>query len=472
MYRTFRYVIKPQNTLFNYCKNITHLSNNLYNASLFRIRQVLAVFKKDVPTPNEQEVLDEIRDALPKMNQLREEANTKRIAKAKEANKEPSVSKQFCMPNAEKHFLSYSFLDALMRVTQNQDYIADLPRHTAQATIKRARQDVKNYFSALNAFYKNPGKFKEKPQLPGYKKRGGHCLATLSNQESVIYGRYLKLPRTQEKLDLGPVIPDTAKLKEVQIHPYYGCFLIILVVDMQKGKREASDQSTRIAAIDFGVNNIAAIANNAGLPGLLFKGGIIKAENQWFNKRRSQIVHGITVGQPTTSCPTSKSLQRLSRHRDGLMRTEMHTIAKKIISWCQENNIDTLVLGHDPDWKDKAHMGPISNQNFVPIPFGKLRWYLTYMGHESGIRIVDQEESYTSKASFLDMDEIPTYGQEGPEKPKFSGYRKKRLYKSKGYKRIVNADLNGAGNILRKAFPDAFTDKTTYPFLDTIIVNR
>lgn len=474
MYRVVKYVIKPDHKLHSYCSEMCHLSCNLYNASLFRIRQILTVFKKDCPTPNELGVLNEIRKALPGMNQTREAANQKRIEKAKNKNTVPVITKPFVMPDKEHSFLDTAFLDALFKETDNPDYVSGLPMHGVQAVIKRAHEDVKNYFSALRDYKLHPEKYKAMPKIPGYKKKGGMTQTVFSNQECYIKNQYLKLPKTKTKYYLGNYLPETFQLKQVEISPFYDCFRITLVLEnsIKTDEKISTDKMERIAAIDFGVDNIAAIANNIDLPGLLFKGGKIKAANQWFNKRRAQIVHGITIGHPTLTNPTSKSLYRLSRWRNGFMSTELHTIAKKIISWCVKNNIETLVLGYDPDWKDGAHIGKENNQNFVSIPFCNLRWYLTYLGENAGINIIKREESYTSKASFVDMDDIPVF-EKGKEMDKqtFSGYRKKRgQYKLKNRNIVLNADLNGAGNILRKAFPDAFQNQREYRFLNEIVV--
>lgn len=151
------------------------------------------------------------------------------------------------------------------------------------------------------------------------------------------------------------------------------------------------------------------------------------------------------------------------------MRTFLHTVSNRIIQWCVENNIDTLILGHNKGWKQDINIGAVNNQSFVNIPFSQLQEYLRYKGENNGIKGIDQEESYTSKAGFLDMDMIPIYSETSKDKPSFSGRRIQRgLYRSKDGT-VVNADLNSAGNILRKAFPDAFTTETTHRFLTDII---
>ena len=451
MYHVTQYLIHPEDNLFPYCEKMSKLANNMYNVALYYMRQVMTAMDKiannEPLQDNEKAVLKEIEDNLPKMNAIRK------------------ADKPFSMPTPKKKIFGSQFLDTLFKVTNNPDYNSDLPKQTSQHMIKQACQDTKAFFAAIKEYKKRPDAFTGKPELPHYKKSGGFCTVEFTNQDSVIYGRYLKLPKTTERFDVGTKLH--GRLKSLEIKPYCGNFKLILTLDDEVTVISEPCVPTRIASIDFGVNNIAAIANNVGLPGLLFKGNAMKAENQWFNKKRASILHGLTVGQEKPKQYNCESLKILSMKSDGYMTTNMHRISNEIVLWCTNNNIDTLVLGHTKYWKEETSMGKQNNQNFVDIPFAKLQNYLRYKAERCGIQVIDKEESYTSKASFLDNDFIPTYGKE-KGKPAFSGHRIKRgLYKSKNGT-IINADLNGAANILRKAFPNAFEGQTEFPFFDNI----
>lgn len=451
MYHVTQYLIRPEDNLFPYCEKMSKLANNMYNVSLYYIRQVMTAMDKQAKgeplQDNEIAALKEIEDNLPKMNTIRK------------------ADKPFAMPTPKKKIIESQFLDTLFKVTNNPDYNSDLPKQTTQHMIKNACADIKAFFAEMREYKKCPDKFSSKPNLPHYKKSGGCCTVEFTNQDSVIYGRELKLPKTKERFNIGNHVSGT--LKTMEIKPYCGCFKLILTLDDNVTVIAEHGEAKRIAAIDFGVNNIAAVANNVGLPGLLFKGGAMKAENQWFNKKRASIMHGLTAGQEKPTQYNCESLEILSRKRDGFMTTNMHRISNEIILWCTNNNIDTLVLGHTKYWKDESELGKKNNQNFINIPFAKLQNYIRYKAERCGIRVIDREESYTSKASFLDNDFIPTYGQE-KGKPTFSGVRVKRgLYKSKNGT-LINADLNGAANILRKAYPNAFKGQTEFPFFDNI----
>jgi putative transposase len=129
----------------------------------------------------------------------------------------------------------------------------------------------------------------------------------------------------------------------------------------------------------------------------------------------------------------------------------MHKVSSDIIRYCLKHKIGTIVIGVNKDWKQNSHIGKTNNQNFVSIPFATLRWMITYKAKNVGINVIEQEESYTSKASSLDSDFIPVYGDETII-PIFTGKRVKRgLYRSsEGL--FLNADINGSINILRKYF--------------------
>ena len=159
----------------------------------------------------------------------------------------------------------------------------------------------------------------------------------------------------------------------------------------------------------------------------------------------------------------------------------MHKAAKHLLAWCVENRIDTIVAGVNPGWKQGANLGKVNNQNFVQIPFAYLRHCIQYQAEVSGILYLEQEESYTSRASFLDGDPIPTYGVDDKDAG-FSGKRGPSryagMYKKDGFRGLyrtadgtfINADLNGSANILRKAFPDAFLKGSMPDFTDVVIV--
>ena len=210
-----------------------------------------------------------------------------------------------------------------------------------------------------------------------------------------------------------------------------------------------------------------AVTNNCGLPCLLYKGGVVKSVNQRYNKRIAKVMSKQTRGSDKMFVPTEE-YWKVTNYRNDKIRDVMLKAGKSLILWCVENRIDTIVIGSNPGWKQKVSLGRETNQKFVQIPFDRLKHILKYQGERNGIRILEQEEAYTSRASFMDHDEIPDLGEEAS----FSGTRIQRgLYRTKEGENI-NADLNGSANILRKAFPDAFSGKSVPDFKNIVVIKH
>lgn len=464
MYCSRHIDINKKHGMYSYFDTVTALSNNLYNATLFRMRQVMTGIQKEesLRQENEKEVIKEIEKAIPRM-----------FEGAK-------------MPTAKNWFLSYKFLNSLFCVTQNPDYCAEgLPRQSAQQIIKRVTKDYKSYTRACRSYREDSSNFSGRPKLPRYKTSGGHSEIIFTNQDCIAYTdasgeTYVKFPLIKQRLCVGKV---SGKLKEVHAQPYYDKYRVFFIFDDGCEIPEIVTSSPKRAiAIDLGVSNFAAITNNIGEPSMLYKGGVIKSANQFYNKQLAKIMSKETKGNDIKFKPTNESIA-LTRLRDNTMDDFMHKVSKSIVSWCVDKNIDTVIIGENKGWKDKVNIGKENNQMFVQIPFTRFKNMMSYLCEKNGIRLVFQEESYTSKASFRARDFIPVYGENGADQVPFSGRRKPTKYKG-NYKKdgfrglyqdydgtIINSDLNGSANIGRKAFPTMFDNDGKEPdFTDVIII--
>ena len=412
MYRIDRIYVNTQHEMFPYFDQLAHKAKNLYNASLFRIRNAFTAHDKTNLTSNEKEVLDEL--ALLKGQK-------------------------------DYYVLGYGLLQRLMRVTQNPDFFADLPMQSAQATVKRACSDFQNWLSALRKYKQNPALFTGKPRMPKYCK-GNIITFTLTNQAAVVYDDELKLPKTKQRLKIRKRC--NAGLQEVKVCPVSGGYDVLLVYQVKDPSVKAGTHS---AAVDFGVDNTMAVVSDTG-DSIIFKGEYIKSINQYFNKEKAYRVSLMSKGSATTTRVWSKKLDQLSAYRTSYIRDCFHKMSRLLMEWCKSHEVGYLVLGSNKFWKQESNMGKCSNQNFVSIPFEMLKTMIELKSNEYGITVIRQEESYTSKASFIDLDFIPVYSKEDPDKKyHFSGRRIHRgLYKSKDGT-LMNADINGAANILRKA---------------------
>ena len=428
------------------------LSKNLYNAALFRIRQVFTGWEKEERTQNEEEVFGELRTmqaAYPKVKVGR--------------------------------VLSYRALDAVMRANNNPDFFAGLPMQTAQRVLKEAVTVFRAWLSSLKEFRRAPERYTGRPCMPKYLKNDRHTFY-ITNQDAVLYpvyrktdasgrkstdsgapgeydGMELKLPLMKKRLYLRHIAADS-RLKEVQVKPYYGKILLVLVLETEE--IPLSGKKPYLAGIDFGTDNIAAIVSTDHAS-RIYKGGAVLSKSRDFHKRKAEAAGIITKGTERKHADSAR-LRRMSLHHDCFMKDMMHKISTDIVRYCAEHGVGTIVMGVNRGWKQGSDMGKVNNQNFTGIPHDRLRKMIMYKAAREGIRIMEQEESYTSKADITAMDFIPVYGRENGN-VEFSGRRIKRgLYAcSAGYS--VNADCNGAANILRKAVPDAWEGTEDFRFL-------
>lgn len=438
--------------------------------------------QKDISqrTPNEKEVLELVALALPNYERTRLKTLAKKITKIKKddslslmakqeaINKLKANYKPATMPTDDKWFLSYNMLDAVFKAHNNPDYIA-LPSHVNQQIMKDCYEAWKGYFKSVKDYTIHPDKYLGKPKLPKYKKNP-ITTATFTNVvcklKPIGNKVYLQFPKTKFLFDLGNSVSKTDKLAEVKIQPYYGRFLILLSIkehDIEFPKLEP----TRICSIDLGIKNFAAITNNIGLPNMLFKGKVLCYENHNYEKKIAQIKSKQTKGTTNGFKQTEQS-NTVCRHRFNLIDNYMHKVAKRLIDWCLVNQIDTIVIGENKNWQQNINIGKINNQAFADIPFDRFKKIVEYQCVRNGLNCIFVDESYTSKASFLDNDDIPTYDKDNYQKYVFSGHRYQKQYISKDGI-VINADLNGSANILRKAIPTAFDNGIKPDFSNTLI---
>jgi putative transposase len=234
---------------------------------------------------------------------------------------------------------------------------------------------------------------------------------------------------------------DYSKVKEFTILPKNGAFYLEMSYEQALQKHDLD--INQALSIDLGTaDNLAACVDTLG-NSLLIDARVMKAMNQLWNKKVS------TRKEGKPEAYWDNWLDRVTRKRNHQMRDGINKAAKLIIDHCLRYGIGTLVIGWNKGFKEAANMGRVNNQKFVQMPLGKLKDRLKQLCDLHGIRFIETEEAYTSKSSYLDGDSLPKYG----EKPigwKASGKRIERgLYRSEDGS-ILNADLNGSANILRK----------------------
>lgn len=449
MYRSSRTLVsgKRHPELHAYLSGHSMLARSLYNASLFRLRQNFTMKGKSSLSQNEQQVQNEIRKTV--------------------------EARHTGMPG---RFLSYTFLDKLMRATENPDFFAGLPMQSAQEVLKSSVRNMQSWKEAMTGYRKDPSGYLGKPKMPQYKKPGAPAVVTYTNQDCVIYRRedgtsYLKLPKTSLTVEM-PYLPENGTLMEVKAVPYYGDFLLICTFLCPDA--DPTD-APHACGIDLGMDNTAALVSSSGHC-VLYKGGAAKAMNQWYNRKMSSLRSAAMTGHSPEEAARlgllhTKQMDALSRKRDLFLKDYLHKVSADIVRFCLEHGIGTIVIGVNKNWKQSCNIGHVNNQKFVQLPLATLRSLITSKAQQAGLIVVEQEESYTSKADLTAGDIMPVYKKNDHTKHQFSGRRTSRgLYRTHSGQ-LVNADLNGAGNILRKVFPDIFKGKD-FAFLQKILVRN
>ena len=482
MYHVETIDIGKKHPMFPYLDRACLCANNMYNVTNFHIRNLMTGLHKDEHerTQNERDVLRLVAESVPVINERLAEKykarkkrieNDKHLSEAEKAKRIDALKfSQFPLPTADKWFAGYGLLDALFRFTKNPDYLS-FHSHVTQHAVKDCCLAWKAYFASLKAFSPSSG-HTGKPRIPRYRKSGGRSTAVFSYLACSVKRGQLRFPVYEKKRYCLPVssLPHASvdKLVEVRVMPYYGMYQVQIVTDDGIDERtlipstdgivtpDISGTSPGVLSVDLGLRNFAAMADNRGNVPVVIKGGAVKAENQWYNKRMAFLKAEQMKGHDPKKSrfPATKQMKRISRKRDNFLRDTFYKYAHYIFRLMEERGLSYLIIGYNKGQKDGISLGHKNNQAFVQIPFHKFRCILKSVSYRYGIAVIEQEESYTSKASFPDNDTIPVYGEEHGT-PAFSGTRRGGLYRTAGG-RLINADVNGAANIARKHNPLIF----------------
>jgi putative transposase len=309
---------------------------------------------------------------------------------------------------------------------QDSDPYKELGSQAAQRVLDLLEKNWKSFFQSIKDWSKNPQKYLGKPRLPKYKKKDGRNILILKNIQFSIQNSSLRFSwKPLKSLNNKFKTNIKSKLMQVRFIPRGDNYALEIVYEIDIS--EINEEIKNIIGIDAGLENLATITNNIGIQPIVIKGRILKSVNQYYNKRKAELQ---CILKTTNNQHTSSRLNRMTLKRENKIKDYMHKTSKYIISYCESNNIDTIVIGHNNGWKQEINIGKQSNQSFTAIPFDTLIKQIQYKAENVGIKVIVFEESYTSKASFLDNDIIPVFKKDGNEKHKFSGKRIKRgMYK-------------------------------------------
>jgi IS605 OrfB family transposase len=350
------------------------------------------------------------------------------------------------------------------------DYLM-LPSKVAVSISNIIIQNWKSYYSATKAYKKNPTNFTGKPKLPHYKnKDSGRFLLQYTNQaiSKKVFTKTGKIHLSKTNIDISTGITKFSSINQVRIIPKYNYYVIEVIYTILDVELKTCNE--RYLSLDLGVNNLAAITSNIIDPQLI-NGKSLKSINHYYNKKKaylqSKLKYKVDANNKfildkkgdKVQIQNSNKLAKLTLKRKNKIDNYLHKASKYVVKLASDNNINTIVIGHNKLQKQTINIGKKNNQNFVQIPLSRFIQMNQYKCEEKGINVVIQEESYTSKASCLSQDKIPIYNKNSNNAITFSGKRISRgLYKDFTTGKIISSDVNGSANILRKAFPKAFAN--------------
>jgi len=349
----------------------------------------------------------------------------------------------------EGEYLNYEKNYSLLKNSINYTM---LNSNMAQQIIKEVDGSFKSFFRLLKLAKKGKYFFKD-CKLPSYLSKDGFTTLVIGfvrlNKNKLIlpFSNSFRKNHSNVEITIPPILKDK-KIKEIRIIPKSKARFFEIQYTYEKDIIQRNLNTDNALVLDLGINNLVTAVSTDG-KSFIIDGRKLKSINQWFNKENARL-QSIKDKQKYGNKPTERQ-KNIVRNRNNKVNDYMNKVAKIIINYCINNNIGILVCGYNETFQRNSNIGKENNQNFINIPYGKLRNKLEYLCKLNNIQFVKQEEAYTSKASFWDNDEISVYNCDNPKEYEFSGLRIHRgLYQCKNGMRL-NADVNGALNILKKS---------------------
>ena len=348
-------------------------------------------------------------------------------------------------------WLRYQDLDKLLKQDIDYpDYANMMAAQSAQQTLKLLDGNWKSFFNSIKDWSSNKEKYSRRPKLPKYKPKDGRMVFILTNQQVKQKDDLLYFPKSFQGFTLKPRcirLDNFKKINQVRIIPNNQVFCVEVVYSISINDTLLQDNG-RCMSIDLGLDNLATIVTNTGSNPVIVNGKGLKSNNQYFNKKKA---HYQKVAKQLNDKFYTKRLYRLTQRRNFKIEDSLHKISKFIVTSALSNDIHTIVIGNNKDWKRDISLGKRVNQSFVTIPHQKLIEKIIYKARNVGINVILTEESYTSGTSFLD--------EESPTKEFYN--KKRRIHRglfvsNQGVS--INADVNAAYQIMKKVFPNVFAD--------------
>lgn len=341
-------------------------------------------------------------------------------------------------------WLRYNDLDKLLKQEGNNFDYKNMPlASTSQQCLKLLDKNWKSFFQSIKDYNKNPNKYLGRPKLPKYKQKDSRNLIMLTNQNCKISKNIIKFPKAFKGFYLKTKVNNLQQVKIIPKDKHIVIEIIYRTEDIQ-----LLQDNSRYIGIDLGLDNFATITNNCGLIPLVINGKGLKSINQYYNK---QISHYKSIAKRVNKLDYTNKMRNLTLKRNNKIEDYIHKASRFLINYCRNNEINTIIIGNNKNWKQNSKMSKRVNQNFISISYYSFIQKVQYKAEEFGIQVIITEESYTSGTSFLD-NELPIKMNYNKSRRKHRGL----FISNKGVK--INADVNGAYQIIKKVFPKAFAD--------------
>ena len=350
----------------------------------------------------------------------------------------------------EKQFLKY---ESNYHELKNSENYKMLNSNMAQQTLKDVNEMFKSFFSLIKLAKQGKYNFKH-IKLPNYLPKNGYANLIIGminiKDDNILTIPYSYTFKKKYEIKIQIKIPkvlENKKIKEIRIIPKFNARFFEIQYTYEIQEENINLNTNNALAIDLGVNNLCTCVTSTG-KSFIVDGKKLKSINQFFNKQNAKLQ---SIKDKQNIKKQTKQQFLISRKRKNRINNYINKTCRYIINYCLSHDIGILVVGYNQSFQNKTNLGKKNNQIFTQLPFGKIREKLEYLCKRYNINYILQEESYTSKASFFDNDDLPIYNADNPQTYEFSGKRIKRgLYQTKN-NYLFNADCNGALNILRKS---------------------
>lgn len=333
----------------------------------------------------------------------------------------------------------YSKFDIFKIFKDYEEFRCIKSARIARGVLRMLHANWISFFSCVGKWKDNKNLFRGRPKLPGYLNKNSRFTAIFFDHSILAKNKNGEIGLSQTNIRIKP--KTNGKIIEIQLIPLKNKkFKLNIAYDYQE--KVLKNNNDRYCSVDLGINNLMTLTSNVGLKPIIVNGRSLKSINQYYNKMKTKF-----QSELPNKIFNSLKINKLTEKRNLKIEDYLHNASKFLINYCLKNDLNTIIIGYNDNWKQGIELGKKTNQNFVDIPFFKLVWMIEYKCKMFGLNFLKQEESYTSKCSSFDNETIEKHDN-------YIGKRIKRGLFRTSNGRYINADVNGSLNILRKAISD------------------